>query len=62
MTISKTKRLIIFGTGDLAQIAHEYFMNDTNYQVVAFTVDRDHLNDQQLCGLPVVPFDTLAAA
>ena len=31
--------LIIFGAGDIAQLAHYYFSADSNYEVVAFTVD-----------------------
>ena len=53
----KSKRVILFGTGDLALIAHEYFTNDSDYEVVAFTVDREYLEYTQLGGLPVVPFD-----
>lgn len=58
----KTKKLIIFGTGDLAQIAYEYFTTDSNYEVVAFTVDREYIpaeSDQRLLGLPILPFDTI---
>ena len=57
MTISKTKKLVLFGTGDLAQIAHEYFTSDSQYEVVAFTVDRAYINGNVFCGLPLVPFD-----
>ncbi len=43
MTTSKTKKLIIFGAGDLAHIAYEYFERDTEYEVVAFTVDQGYM-------------------
>lgn len=52
--------LIVFGTGDIAQLAHYYFSMDSEYTVVAFTVDRDFLTETEFCGLPVVPFDELA--
>lgn len=55
----KSRYLILFGTGDLAKIAYEYFTNDSEYEVVAFTVDREYLQDTEFCGLPVIPFDEI---
>ena len=51
------KSLIIFGAGDIAQLAHYYFSNDTDYKVIAFTVDAAYINASEFCGLPVVPFE-----
>ena len=51
------QKLIIFGSGDIAQLAHFYFESDSNYQVVAFTVDADFLAEPLLCGLPVIAFE-----
>lgn len=56
------KQLIIFGTGDIAQIAHSYFSDDSDYEVVAFTVDGDYLTTANFCNLPVVPFETVTEA
>lgn len=53
------KPLIIFGSGDIAQLAHYYFSTDSNYEVVAFTVDAAYITEKRLCGLPVVPFEEL---
>jgi len=53
------KNLVIFGTGQFAEIAHFYFTNDSPYRVVAFTVDADHLKKSTFLGLPVVPFETI---
>jgi sugar O-acyltransferase (sialic acid O-acetyltransferase NeuD family) len=50
------KSLVIFGTGDIAQLAHYYFTSDSDYAVVAFTVDAAFLTESKFCGLPVVPF------
>jgi sugar O-acyltransferase (sialic acid O-acetyltransferase NeuD family) len=52
--------LIIFGSGDIAQLAHYYFTTDSEYQVVAFTVDSAYLIEQTFCNLPVIPFEELA--
>lgn len=53
------KKLVLFGTGDLAQIAEEYFNKDSDYEVVAFTVDRAYMKEKEFCGLPVIPFDEI---
>jgi sugar O-acyltransferase (sialic acid O-acetyltransferase NeuD family) len=53
------KKLIIFGTGDIAQIANYYFQLDSDYSVEAFTVDRPYLQDS-FEGKAVVPFDELS--
>ena len=54
------KSLVIFGSGEIAQLAHYYFSTDSNYEVVAFTVDAAHATATEFCGLPVVPFEALA--
>lgn len=52
------KPLIIFGTGDLAQIAYEYFTNDSQYYVKAFCVDREYMpKDKTMSVLPVIAWD-----
>jgi sugar O-acyltransferase (sialic acid O-acetyltransferase NeuD family) len=54
-------QLIIFGCGDNGQVAHQYFTDDSPYEVVAFTVDAAFIPDGgRFCGLPVVPFENLA--
>ena len=54
------KPLVIFGSGDIAQLAHYYFRTDSNYEVVAFTVDAAYISETVFCGLPVVPFEDVA--
>ena len=53
------EKILIFGLGDIAQIANYYFKIDSNYIVVAFTVDKQYMNVDQFEGLPVVPFDEI---
>lgn len=55
------RKLIIFGTGQIAQLAHYYFTTDSKYEVVAFTVDANFCTIDVFCGLPVIPFEELAA-
>ena len=56
----KTKKLVIIGDSAFAEIAHEYFDADTEYEVVAFAVELAYLKCEQLNGLPVVAFETVA--
>ena len=58
----KERSLVIFGTGDIAQLAHFYFTTDSAYDVVAYTVDREFVQAPEFMGLPVVPFDEISSA
>lgn len=49
-------KLVIFGSTDIAELALYYFNNDSNYEVSAFTVDKDHIKQETFCGLPIVDF------
>jgi sugar O-acyltransferase (sialic acid O-acetyltransferase NeuD family) len=51
------KSVIIFGIGDTAECVHYYLTNDSEYNVAAFTVDKEYMNGSTFHGLPVVPFD-----
>jgi FlaA1/EpsC-like NDP-sugar epimerase len=51
------KQLVIFGSGDIAQLAHYYFSTDSDYEIVAFTVDAKYIEKSEFCGLPVVAFE-----
>lgn len=53
------KRLVLIGAGELAQIACEYFEHDSDYDVVAFSVERQYLAEPSLAGRPVVPYEEL---
>jgi sugar O-acyltransferase (sialic acid O-acetyltransferase NeuD family) len=56
------KPLVVFGAGDIAQLAHFYFSTDSNYEVVAFTVDSSYLGAATFCGLPVIAFEEIQAS
>lgn len=55
----KSKKLIIVGDTAFAQIAREYFDADSDYEVVGFSVERTYLKQNEIDGLPVVPFEEL---
>jgi sugar O-acyltransferase (sialic acid O-acetyltransferase NeuD family) len=50
-------KLVIFGAGDIARLAHYYFTRDSEHQVVAFTVDRHYRQAEAFLGLPLVDFE-----
>ena len=51
------EKIILFGLGDLASLAHQFFTYDSPHEVVAFTVDREYMNTSEFFGLPVVPYE-----
>ncbi|MDH5888517.1 acetyltransferase [Vibrio splendidus] len=52
-------KVIIFGLGDNAELAHYYFSNDSDYQVVAFTVNQEYKKVDSFCDLPVISFEDI---
>lgn len=60
MTI-KTKKLVLIGAGEFAEIAYEYFTYDSQYEIVGFSVEKAYLKTPILHGRPVVPFEEIAA-
>lgn len=57
----KTKKLVICGAGEFAEIAHEYFTDDSEYDVVAFAVEREYYSKESLFGKPIVVFEELTS-
>jgi sugar O-acyltransferase (sialic acid O-acetyltransferase NeuD family) len=53
------RKLVIVGNSAFAEIANEYFAHDSDYDVVAFSVERDYVKEDEFAGLPVVPLDEL---
>jgi sugar O-acyltransferase (sialic acid O-acetyltransferase NeuD family) len=54
------RRLIVFGVGELAEVAAYYFEADAGHRLTAFTVDGSHAREARFLGRPVVPFEDLA--
>lgn len=54
------KKIIIFGTNDLAELACFYLLTDTKHTFpVAFTVNKEFIKEDTFNGLPVIPFEDL---
>jgi sugar O-acyltransferase (sialic acid O-acetyltransferase NeuD family) len=57
--VTDRREVVIFGTGDFARVAEIYLRQDSELDVVAFTVDRSYVDREYLNGLPIVPFEGL---
>jgi sugar O-acyltransferase (sialic acid O-acetyltransferase NeuD family) len=56
------KKVVIFGTEKMAQLAHFYLTKDSPYEVAAFTVDEKYITGKCFINLPVVSFETVERA
>jgi len=52
-------KLVIYGTGLIAEVAAFYFARDSKYDVVAFTNAREFLTDATFNSKPIVPFEEI---
>ncbi len=50
-------KVIIFGILDTAELAHYYLEHDSEHEVVAFTVNREYIQQESFRGLPLVAFE-----
>lgn len=55
--MEKSKKLIVYGTGETAEIIADYFKHDSDYEVVAYTVDKEFRTSDSLNNLPIVDFE-----
>jgi sugar O-acyltransferase (sialic acid O-acetyltransferase NeuD family) len=53
------KKLIIFGTGEMAEMALYYFTHDSPYEVVAFAADDAYVEQPTFREMPLVPLSRL---
>ena len=49
-------KVIIFGTGKIADVIFYYLQNESEYTPVAFTVDKEYIKSDSFNGLPVIDF------
>jgi sugar O-acyltransferase (sialic acid O-acetyltransferase NeuD family) len=54
------QRIIIFGDGDIAELADFYFTHDSELEVAGFTVDQAYLRQDSFRGRPLVAFEQVA--
>lgn len=58
--IKKSKKLIIIGAGEFAEMAYEYFTYDSEYDVLGFAVEKKYFKEEFLFEKPVVCFEDIS--
>lgn len=53
------EKIVIFGTGQTAEIIYQYFKRDDAFNVVAFTGEQQFLDKKTMFDLPVVSFENI---
>ena len=53
------KKLIIFGSSEIAELAKFYFESENKSEVVAFTIDDEFISEDSFKGLPIVPYSEI---
>jgi len=53
------EKVILFGNGPEACSAHAALKLDPHFQIVAFTVDKDYIQEETLFNLPDVHFENI---
>lgn len=53
------KKILIFGTTDLAELVYFYIQKNKLYTPVAFTAHKKYLKQNTLFNLPVIPFEDI---
>lgn len=53
------KKVVLFGTGKIAQVIYYYFSRHAQFDVCGFTVDSDYVRPVAWSHLPVVDFDNV---
>jgi sugar O-acyltransferase (sialic acid O-acetyltransferase NeuD family) len=51
------QQIVIFGTGDVAELADFYFSHDSDYDVAAFTIDEAFIKQNEFRGRQLVAFE-----
>lgn len=51
--------IVVFGAGQIAEVAKVYLDKHSNDRIVGFTVDAKYMTTDSFLGLPLAPWDTL---
>jgi sugar O-acyltransferase (sialic acid O-acetyltransferase NeuD family) len=54
-----SKKLLIFGTGEIGRLAHFYFTHDSHWDVVGFVCDDEFFEEKEILSLPCIPVSKL---
>jgi len=53
------EKVIIFGVGEISQIANLYLKEDEKYKVVCYCLDKAFIKEKNFNGLPIIAFDDI---
>lgn len=51
--------IVIFGAGQIAEVAKVYIDAHSEHRILGFTVDAQYINADRFCGLPLIPWERL---
>lgn len=51
--------VVIFGTGEFAEIVFDHLSKSSDHNVVGFTVNKEFVKSNKFLNLPLVPFETI---
>jgi len=54
-----TGDVVLFGVGSVAEVVHYYLTHDSDYKVVAFTVDEEYKEEESKFDLPIIGFEDI---
>lgn len=54
-----SKKIVIFGTGKIADVIQYYMREESKLPVVAFTADEKYIEKESFNDLPVIPFENI---
>ncbi|WND03210.1 acetyltransferase [Temperatibacter marinus] len=55
-----SKKLVIFGVGEQAEVIQYYFDKHSDYEIAAFTVDGEHVSEDSFWGKPVIEAEEIS--
>lgn len=57
--IDLKNNIIIFGIGNIAEVAYYYLKNDTNLNIVGFCLEKDYIKQETKFDLPIIEFENI---
>ena len=52
-------KIVVFGIGQTSDIVSYYFEKDSGFEIVAYTIDDDHIQKPSHNNRPVIPFSEI---
>jgi len=52
-------KILLFGTGNVSEVAYYYLKQDTNHEIVSFVLEKDFITNDSKFGLPIIAFEDI---